>query len=265
MRIHRLIERESHRVTAHIPARPSDTLVIGFNPIAKGLADTGFGSDLVLSMGMAHVFVAEGAHSQYQLLTPRALRRALLPLLADHPRVFAYGASLGGHAALYYCSVIGARAIALAPRLPLHSCYRAFGESRNRRLTRGRLRHRDLPEIADPALSPVVLHDPWNGPDADYVDRFVRPAFPGAVFLPVRGAGHGVARVLARQGRLKPFIGAILREGIVGPLGHDPDFRPGAACEESGGIGAGGGGAESRRIAFAPPPPYLVNPTDDPA
>lgn len=221
-----LISHDHHQVSAHFPAEPSDTLVITFNPIRKGLSQTGFGSGFVQWLGFTHVFVAEGSDSLYQHLAPEDLLAAVAPLVAGHDRVFLYGSSLGGHAALYYANWLKARAVAISPRLPAHPYFRPWLTAGCKRLGRVPLRHRDLPEVADPSLSPVVLYDPWTESDAAYVDGFVRPAYPEAWFLPVRGAGHRVARVLAYQHRLKPILADIFVHDRLPELDYDMGGRP---------------------------------------
>lgn len=226
MQVQTLISHPRHRVSAHFPAQPSDTLVVTFNPIRKGLSDTGFGSGFVQWLGFTHVFVSEGADSLYQELDPEDLCRAIEPLAAAHDKLFLYGSSLGGHAALYYANWLKARAVAISPRLPAHPYFRPWLTAGAKRLARVPLRHRDLPDIADPALSPVVMHDPWQEADETYVSRFVRPAYPEAWFIPVRGAGHRVARVLAYQHRLKPILSEIFLNQKMPQLDYDLMSRP---------------------------------------
>lgn len=226
MQVQTLISHPRHRVSAHFPAQPSDTLVVTFNPIRKGLSDTGFGSGFVQWLGFTHVFVSEGADSLYQELEPEDLCRVIEPLAAAHDKLFLYGSSLGGHAALYYANWLKARAVAISPRLPAHPYFRPWLTAGAKRLARVPLRHRDLPDIADPALSPVVMHDPWQEADETYVSRFVRPAYPEAWFIPVRGAGHRVARVLAYQHRLKPILSEIFLNQKMPQLDYDLMSRP---------------------------------------
>lgn len=226
MQVQTLLSHDRHRVSAHFPAEPSDTLVITFNPIRRGLSQTGFGSGFVQWLGFTHVFVSEGADSLYQDLAPEDLLSAVAPLAANHDRVFLYGSSLGGHAALYYANWVKARAVAISPRLPAHPYFKPWLTAGCKRLCRVPIRHKDLPEVADPALSPVLLYDPWTDSDAAYVDRFVRPAYPEAWFLPVRGAGHRVARVLAYQHRLKPILSDIFVHDRLPELDYDMGGRP---------------------------------------
>jgi hypothetical protein len=226
MQVQTLVSHPRHRLSAHLPPQPSDTLVITFNPIRKGLCETGFGSDFMHWLGFSHVFVSEGTDSLYQDLDPEDLLHAIRPLTDTHDRVFLYGSSLGGHAALYYANWMKARAVAISPRLPAHPYFRPFLTHGAKRLARVPLRHRDLPEVADPGLSPVILHDPWTEADEAYVERFVRPAYPEAWFLPVRGAGHRVARVLAYQRRLKPILSDIFLNDRLPALGYEMGARP---------------------------------------
>ncbi|MCB6179380.1 hypothetical protein LHP98_14750 [Rhodobacter sp. Har01] len=204
----------------------SDTLVVSFVPPRPLPGMTGLGASFALWLGFSHVEVEDSAAGQFQQLSPEELHKALAPLLPDHPRRFFCGASLGGHAALYYANWFNARAIAFAPRLPGHAYFRPWLTAGRRRLARLPLSHRDLPDVADPALRPSVLFDPWIAADAAYVDRFVRPAYPEAWFLPVRGGGHKVARLLAYQHRLKPILADILVHERQPELGYDLDGRP---------------------------------------
>ncbi len=226
MQVLTLISHPHHHVSAHLPTVPSDTLVVTFNPIRKGLSETGFGSGFVKWLGFSHVFVSEGANSLYQDLDPEDLVRAVAPLAASHDRVFLYGSSLGGHAALYYANWLKARAVAISPRLPAHPYFRRYLTAGAKRLARVPIRHQDLPTVADPALSPYLLFDPWVESDEAYVDQFVRPAYPEAWFLPVRGAGHRVARVLAYQHRLKPILSEIFLNDRAPQLDYELGGRP---------------------------------------
>jgi hypothetical protein len=226
MQAHTLISHPHHRVSAHFPPVPSDTLVVTFNPIRKGLSETGFGSGFVQWLGFSHVFVSEGADSLYQDLCPEELLRVVAPLAANHDKIFLYGSSLGGHAALYYANWLKARAVAISPRLPAHPYFRRYLTAGAKRLGRIAIRHHDLPQVADPTLSPVLLYDPWVESDEAYVSQFVRPAYPDAWFLPVRGAGHRVARVLAYQHRLKPILTDIFLNGRLPQLDYELGSRP---------------------------------------
>lgn len=226
MQVQTLISHPHHRVSAHLPPVPSDTLVITFNPIRKGLSETGFGSGFVQWLGFTHIFVSEGADSLYQDLDPEDLLKVVAPFAADHDKVFLYGSSLGGHAALYYANWLKARAVAISPRLPAHPYFWPYLTAGAKRMARIPVRHQDLPKVADPALSPVLLYDPWVKSDETYVSQFVRPAYPDAWFLPVRGAGHRVARVLAYQHRLKPILSDIFMHGRMPLLDYELGGRP---------------------------------------
>lgn len=138
------------------------------------------------------MFVSEGADSLYQDLDPEALERVIRPLAANHDRLFLYG------------SIPGRPRGAVSPTGSRRGRWRSPGSGASlstfltagcKRLARLPLRHRDLPEVADRGLTPVILHDPWHEADKACVDRFVRPAYPEAWYIPVRGAGHQVARV----------------------------------------------------------------------
>ena len=222
----RQIGTDRHRMSLQLSEVATDTLVVTFGPAHRSGGLSGFGGGFVQWMGYSHVHVEDSQDRLFQDLSPETLRTALAPVLADHPRLFFYGSSLGGHAALYYSGWFGARAVAIAPRLAAHPYFHPWLTAGRRRLARLPLSHQDLPDVADAALVPAVLFDPWISADAGYVDRFVRPAFPNAWFLPLRGAGHQIARLLAYQHRLKPILADLMIHERLPELGFDLRGRP---------------------------------------
>jgi hypothetical protein len=221
-----LIETAHHRVSAYLPDVPSDTLIITFCRQRRGCSEPGFGDGFVKWLGFSHVFVSDGAETLYQHLDPEDLLRATAGLRASHDRVFLYGSELGGPAALFHANWFKARAVAISPRMPAHPYYQPWLTAGTRSLTRLRRLQPDLPKVADPTLSPVLLYDPWYGPDAAYVETLVRPSYPEALFVPIRGAGARVARILAYQRRLRPILADIFLHDRSPQVDYAPDRRP---------------------------------------
>lgn len=219
----RLLDTALHRMTWHGQPAGARTLVISFNPMKIGLSDSGFASDFILRLGHEHVFVAEGAGSFYQHLTLGDFAAALAPLAGRYDRVFLYGSSLGGYAALFYARVVEGTAVALSPRLPIHP-YMARHVARP--LAGPRLLHPPLAAVADRAARPVVIYDPRDPADADFVETLAKPAQPQARLCLLPGAGHRVARLLAYQRVLKPLMAEIFRTGEVPAIPYDPANRP---------------------------------------
>jgi hypothetical protein len=219
----RLLDTPRHRMTWHGQPEGARTLVISFNPMKIGLADTGFASDFILRLGHEHVFVAEGAGSFYQHLTLADFAAALAPLAGRYDRVFLYGSSLGGYAALFYARAVEGTAVALSPRLPIHP-YMARHMAKP--VSTQPMLHPALASVADPAARPVVMFDPRDPADADFVATLVQPAHPAARLFPLPGAGHRVARILAYQRVLKPLMAEVFATGEVSAVPYDPANRP---------------------------------------
>lgn len=219
----RLLDTPQHRMTWHGQPGGATTLVISFNPMKIGLADMGFASDFILRLGHDHVFVAEGAGSFYQHLTLADFAAALAPLAGRYDRVFLYGSSLGGYAALFFARAAEGTAVALSPRLPIHPY---MARHTQRPLSGQPVLHPPLSAVADPAARPVVIYDPRDAADADFVTTLVEPAYPQARSCHLPGAGHRVARLLAYQRVLKPMMAEIFRTNEVPAIAFDPANRP---------------------------------------
>lgn len=110
-----LADAEGYRLTYHPGAKRAGTLLITFDTMLSGLSKEGFGTKFAKKRGYDHIFVAQAPDSWYQRLSLEEFEAVVAPLLGRYDKVFTYGSSLGGYAALYYAGVINARAVAAAP------------------------------------------------------------------------------------------------------------------------------------------------------
>jgi len=168
----------------------------------------GFGQQFLEKQGYAVVSVKKRRDNWYRDLSFEDFTKAVGPLLAGFDRRFTYGTSMGGYAALYYSTCIGATAIAISPRNSIDP--RFLITSYSHFITSWPTQHRPLPEISDPSLRPYVVFDPLVSADKTYIEREVRPAFPVAHFVEFAFSGHPSAQAMLEVGKLKQFAQAAL-------------------------------------------------------
>lgn len=188
--------------------RPSK-LIITFDPHGHGVRDKGFGSDLSIREGYDHIFVSHKLDSQYQTLSLELFESLVVPLV-DGYEVYTYGASVGGYCAIYFAGCVGARAIAISPRNSAHPSVR------DPKFAHVNFNHLDILETEISPHSPVVIYDPVQDVDRDFVRNYILPAYPAAKLASMPFAGHLIAEALLEIGLLKDFILRIIDESVVG-------------------------------------------------
>ncbi|GAA4910152.1 hypothetical protein GCM10025790_00070 [Nesterenkonia rhizosphaerae] len=201
-----------HRLTFHRAEKASDTLLITFDSITSDISSSGFGTDFAARMGYDHIFVAQRKKSQYQDLSLADFEEIVKPYSSHYKRVFTYGASLGGYAAVYFGGVINAQIVAVSPHNSAHPLIR-----------RNNFRH--LPfshkEIVDNPVSarpPIIIYDPKLPDDQSFIDELILPAYPHARLVQVPYASHNVLASLRLSGELSRFIKNILEKDEISPV-----------------------------------------------
>ncbi|NQD72901.1 hypothetical protein [Pseudomonas sp. CM27] len=207
----------------------SEVVVVTFGQINSGLNDSGFGTQFLKKQGIDTIYVGQRNKSFYQGLSGDDFVSAVSPTIAGR-KVFTYGSSLGGYAALYFASFLNCIAISFSPRCsvdPLISDVidKKFSEP---------FRHTALDELTSAGhLEHVVAYDPGVDIDQAYVDRRVLKAFPRAKLVSVANGLHGVGRAMSYSGVLKPFILSILQTGNVIEFEIDPSLDPRHSGEQA--------------------------------
>ena len=203
-----IASERGYRITFHgFDRGTGDVLMVCFGGSPDGLADFGFGAHWARKQGYDYVCVAQRRHSQYQDLSLEVFRDHLLPLCKGR-RVFTYGISLGGYAALYYGGAIGARIIAVSPRNSIDPALLALGtEWRDQMDYDQRWKHRPMAEVPCSPHRPLVIFDPMVDDDRIYLQRVLRPPYgPRMRLLALPFAGHGLTRTLNEQGKLSQLL-----------------------------------------------------------
>ena len=175
----------------------------------------GFGQKFLEKQGYAVVSVKKRHDNWYRDLSFADFTEALESVLGGFNRRFTYGTSMGGYAALYYASCIGATAIAISPRNSIDP--RFLITSYSHFVTSWPTQHRPLQDISDSTLRPYVVYDPLVEADKAYIEREVRAAFPVAHFVEFPFSGHPSAQAMLEIGKLKPFAQAALAGDCPGP------------------------------------------------
>lgn len=181
--------------------------VITFASLGQNdLAAPGFGETFLLRAGFCVINVKKRRDSWYQDLSAEALAEATAAIRAAFPRCFTYGTSMGGYGALFFARALGARALAISPRISIDPRFRQVGTAALGE--RVALRHPPLAAMADRRARHVVLYDPWDALDRDYVGAEIAPLFPAARLVRFPHAGHPAALALLNVGQLKPLVRA---------------------------------------------------------
>ncbi|HHC7360603.1 TPA: hypothetical protein ACN30T_004024 [Vibrio parahaemolyticus] len=193
---------DEYSIFRHVPDEPvKDTVVICFDEINGGLNSKGFGTEFLIKNGIESFFISHAKMSFFQGLSEESLLHHLSEYLKDK-KVFTFGASLGGYAALYYSDVLNAKAIAFSPRCsadPLYPNSERFGVVFKHQIMSEKTRYSQV--------SPVVIVDPTVPEDKKFLDNRILPLYPQDINLvKLVGGTHHTARAMLSQGLLKKFV-----------------------------------------------------------
>ena len=163
----------------------------------------GFGEAFLDAQGIDAIHIAGVANDWYQYADmPRAL--AAVRAAASGRRLFTYGSSMGGYAALRFAGTLGAvGAIAISPQYSLDR--RVVPSERRWRPDAARLRFLPWPDRDPPGA--VIFYDPC-GPDGAHAALWA--ADRAATLVPLPHAGHPAGMFLLQAGLLGPAVLDIL-------------------------------------------------------
>lgn len=194
-----IADQAGFRIVYYKHAAKSNKLIITFDAHGHDIRDAGFGTDVCIEAGFDHIFISHLLHSQYQLLSLEAFKGFVGPLVEGY-EVYTYGSSLGGYCAIYYAGAIDARAIALSPR---NSAHPSINDEFFAHVV---FAHSDIGDTKRSKFSPVVVFDPMQAVDREFIHRYVMPAYTDARLLEMNYAGHLIAEALLEVGLLKEFF-----------------------------------------------------------
>jgi tetratricopeptide (TPR) repeat protein len=190
-------------------AKPSAVCFVTFGSYTNDytLDREGFGEEFLRREGIDAIHVINRDNRWYQYREMDAALVAVASVTAAYPRVFTYGSSMGGYAALRFARAVGAAtAIAISPQFSLDPRVVPFETRWQADLAA--ITFREGPVV--PAERQLIFVDPKLPTDAAHVRLFAELATE-TVVVNVPHAGHPVGAIMAETGVLKRAIRMILR------------------------------------------------------
>src|SRR5699024_8710877 len=134
-----------------------------------------FGFSLLKKKNIDIIAVRKRKKQTYQQdLTQEDFYNTVYKLMYFYTDKIAYGFSLGAYSALYYTSLLNCRILSLAPRLSIHPRY-----GRKNYISKYEFKH-NLSIGYNDSISHVIVYDPKNKIDNNFVTREVMESFPNA-------------------------------------------------------------------------------------
>ena len=166
----------------------------------------GFAEDFLRGEGIDAVHVLNRDNRWYQYAEMDGALAAAAEVARGYARVFTYGSSMGGYAALRFARAVTAQtAIAISPQYSLDPRVVPFEERWQADLAAITFRER----APEPAATQVIFHDPRMRLDDAHARLFAAlPAETLGVAVPY--AGHPVGPMLVETGVLKDAVRAIV-------------------------------------------------------
>jgi hypothetical protein len=199
-----LVVRRVRGTGARVPA--TCFVTFGSYTVEYDLERQGFGEDFLRDEGIDTIHVLNRDNQWYQYpKMPEALA-AIAAATAKVPRVFTYGSSMGGYAALRFARAFGARtAIAISPQYSLDPRVVPFETRWQADLARITFREGNYEAPA----RQILFYDPRLRVDAQHV-RLFEAGGQETVMVGVPHAGHPVGPLLVETGALQEAIRAIV-------------------------------------------------------
>ncbi|WP_143473973.1 hypothetical protein [Limnohabitans sp. 15K] len=171
----------------------SNVLVITFqgahpstNPINEDYAEgLGWGELFLLKMGFDVLSVNHRIYKFYQDFSLEDFFSAAESVILNYKKVYSYGASGGGYAALYYSIPFGIIPIVFSPRIGIDPvCDISYGYK--------------VPDFSHEYLSNLrssslcyVFYDPQLVSDHSYVNERIAPCYEKSIIKAIKFSGHG--------------------------------------------------------------------------
>lgn len=178
-----------------------NTIIICFDDMFGNFKKKGFGVNFFLKYGFEVAFVSHKKGSFFQELTESELYNCLKDYISGK-EVITYGTSLGGYAALYYSSILGAKAIAFSPRCSIDPIY---SDSERFNIE---FKHTPLNEkLSSLSKKPIVIIDDNVKKDKIFFEKRILPAYSNDIVkVSLVNATHHTPKALLEIGKLKDFV-----------------------------------------------------------
>lgn len=198
------------RIEFYKKLQRTKTVVITFDSINMVWKNPPFGFKLLSRQNTDIIAVRKRRpNSHHQDLSYSDFQQAVTMLVKKYDRRIAYGFSLGGYASLYYGPSVDCTILSLAPRLSIHPKY-----GKPKEIPKFEFKH-TLSLHKNPRIVPIVVYDPKEKLDNNFVENEVLKIFPNTNLVQLPYGGHGIAPHLLRMGVLKEFILTVINEDQV--------------------------------------------------
>lgn len=198
-----LFDNGESRIEYYKQMKPISTVCLSFDSINNIWIDDPFGFKFLLKQGVDIIALRRRTADNYhQDLSLEEYVNTVRELVQPYKRRLAYGFSLGGYTSLYFASSLNCEILSLSPRNSVHPVY---GNKKNMAF------NHDLSHPVNPAITPVIVYDPKDKTDRQYIESELKVSFPNAVFYECRFAGHRTAPYLQQIGKLKIVVEAFIK------------------------------------------------------
>lgn len=196
-----LFDNGKSRIELYKKLMSNDTIFLTFDSINMVWDNPSFGFRLLKKENVDIIAVRKKEKQVYQQdLSQEEFVEVVKPAVGAYHKKLAYGFSLGAYQTLYFATLLDFRILSLSPRLSIHPVY-----GRKHIIERFEMKHNlELPENL--SISPIVVYDPKNKLDNNYVNNEVMKRYPKAHLIAIPYAGHGIAPYLRDTGQLKSFV-----------------------------------------------------------
>lgn len=192
-------KKNKFRILHYKQRKESNVLFVTFGIATSTFSSEPFGLPFLLEQGFDHIHVAQSKRTQYQNLSIKELKDIVLPY-CQNKKVFTYGASLGGYAAIYFAGILNAQAIVSAPR---YSASKYIKGKLNRKIP---VKHLEILEVPLSEYQPILFYDTNYSNDVNFIEKAIIPAYPKTKLYPLKYAGHSSLVLLQQSGILKETI-----------------------------------------------------------
>lgn len=197
----KVVKSESYSIYHYNSNLNSSIVFICFDEMEGGLNSKGFGVEFLIKNNIEVLFVSHKRLSFYQELSDIELYEHVKKHLVKK-KVFTYGTSLGGYAALYYAPILKAQAIAFSPRCsadPIYINSAKFNID---------FKHESfVDQKVKNTIKPIVIIDENEFKDYEYFTKKILPAYKEDICkVDMKFATHHIPKVMLEVGILKDFV-----------------------------------------------------------
>ena len=204
-----LFDNGESRIEFYKKLERTESIMITFDAINMVWDKPSFAFRLLIKENLDIIAIRKRRARTYQQdLHQTDFINAVQPLVSGYKDKMAYGFSLGAYHTLYFASLLDCRILSISPRLSIHP---EFG--RTKVIPKHKMEHNiSLPTNKN--ISPIIVYDPKNALDKNYIENGVLSSFPNAKLVTIPYVGHGLAPQLLKMGMLKQFVWSYLNREL---------------------------------------------------